>query len=188
MAEVKIWTLWNEEELTTEEAELLRRRAGDLPIPLDGAAKRDVETVLNTFLARNDAAGLAAPQIGISRRIIVFRTRNFGTGIPPLKNGPDYEVLINPRITQVRGEMVKETEGCLSCPDINVDVERADEIKVRAYDRTGAKINKRYTGFLARVVQHEIDHLDGKLIIDRGATVYYSKEKEAFFDRIFKGN
>ncbi|MBW2651136.1 MAG: peptide deformylase, partial [Deltaproteobacteria bacterium] len=54
------------------------------------------------------------------------------------------------------------------------------------YNEKGEKINKRYTGFLARVVQHELDHLDGKLIVDRGTTIYFPKEKSLFFDKIFK--
>ncbi|MBW2637931.1 MAG: peptide deformylase, partial [Deltaproteobacteria bacterium] len=52
----------------------------------------------------------------------------------------------------------------------------------------GKKINKRYSGFLARVVQHEVDHLDGKLIVDRGRTIYFPKEKEAFFQDMFKAD
>ena len=78
-------------------------------------------------------------------------------------------------------------EGCLSCPDVSVEVTRATEIKVRALDEEGRKVNKRYTGFLARIVQHELEHLDGKLIIDHGGTVSFPKKKEAFFTSLFGG-
>ncbi|MDO9515249.1 MAG: peptide deformylase, partial [Syntrophales bacterium] len=74
----------------------------------------------------------------------------------------------------------------LSCPDISVDVVRATSVKVKAYDEKGEKVNRRYSGFLARVVQHELDHLEGKLIVDRGIAIYFSKEKALFFDKLFK--
>lgn len=185
MPENKTWKLWEDEKVKENEALLLRRRASELPIPLDNEARKDVETLVSTFLQRDDAAGLAAPQIGISKRIVVFKTKNLQSG-EPVKDDSEYEVLINPRITQVRGDRETMREGCLSCPDISVEVPRYPSIKVKAYDRNGNKINKRYSGFLARVVQHEVDHLEGKLIIDRGTTIYYPQEKERFFESLFK--
>jgi len=98
----------------------------------------------------------------------------------------DWEVLINPRVTQARGDEEVMNEGCLSCPDISVEVTRPTEIKVKAVDIDGNKVNRRYKGFLARIVQHEIDHLDGRLVVDHEGTISYPKEKQAFFDRIFK--
>jgi peptide deformylase len=98
----------------------------------------------------------------------------------------DWEVLINARITQLRGDAEVMNEGCLSCPDISVEVTRATEIKVKAVDINGNKVNKRYTGFLARIVQHEIDHLDGRLVVDHEGTISFPKEKQEFFDKIFK--
>ena len=179
----KLWTLWADEKINEAEAKLLRTRAEDLPVPYDKEGRQAIETVVRAFLKRDDAVGLAAPQIGISKRIIVFRSRNLETK-EPLQDG-DYEVLVNPRITQKRGDVETMREGCLSCPDINVEVPRFIEIKVKACDRAGEKINIRYTGYLARVVQHEIDHLDGTLILDRGSTIFYPREKEKFFDSIF---
>jgi peptide deformylase len=128
--------------------------------------------------------GLAAPQIGINKRIIVFRNKDREEG---QKNTEDIEVLINPRITQTRGEKVTMTEGCLSCPEIQVEISRFPEIKVRAFNARGEKISKRYLDFVARVVQHEIDHLDGKLIVDYEGNLYYPGKKQSFFERIFKG-
>jgi peptide deformylase len=66
-----------------------------------------------------------------------------------------------------------------------VEVDRFPEIKVRAYDRQGKRISKRYMDFLARVAQHELDHLDGKLIVDFEGTIYFPKDKKIFFERIF---
>jgi peptide deformylase len=183
---VKTWTLWKDEKINEKESMLLRRTADDVPIPFDEEGEADIMKLIEAFLGMDDAVGLAAPQIGISKRIIVFKNKNFNDRTPLKKNSGDYDVLINPRITQQRGDKELLKEGCLSCPDINVDVVRYDSIKVKAYDMEGKKINKRYTGFLSRVVQHEIDHLEGKLIIDRGSTVYFPKEKEEFFETIFR--
>ena len=75
--------------------------------------------------------------------------------------------LINPEITPVGRESVEDWEGCLSIPDIRGRVPRAREIIVRAYDRTGKRNEMRVSGFTARVIQHETDHLDGILFFDR---------------------
>jgi peptide deformylase len=133
----------------------------------------------------DEAAGLAAPQIGISKKIIIFRNKGFNEK-GWSKSESDYELLINPRITQARGEMVTMTEGCLSCPEIQVEVSRYPEIKVKAFDVTGRKINRRYTDYVARVAQHEIDHLEGKLIIDCEGALYVPKQKQEFFERTFE--
>jgi peptide deformylase len=184
MTKNKTWQLWRDEKMTEEEATLLRKRAADLPVPFNAAAKKDIQTLVEAFLKRNDALGLAAPQIGISKRIIAFKVKDFDK--KGLSGKGDWEVLINARITQLRGDAEVMNEGCLSCPDISVEVTRATEIKVKAVDINGNKVNKRYTGFLARIVQHEIDHLDGRLVVDHEGTISFPKEKQAFFDKIFK--
>jgi peptide deformylase len=183
---MKTWKLWEDEEINEEEARLLRRCADEIPVPFNEEGKRDIETLIDAFVGRDDAAGLAAPQIGISKRVVVFKNGNFDDREPMQKGDGQYDVLVNPRITQIRGDSEKAQEGCLSCPDISVDVVRATSIKVKAYDEKGEKVNRRYSGFLARVVQHELDHLDGKLIIDRGIAIYFPKEKALFFNKLLK--
>jgi peptide deformylase len=185
MSTKKILTLWDKEKLNEEDAAILRKPSDDLPLPLDAAAKTQIKDLVRAFLIRNDALGLAAPQIGINKRIVIFRNKNFDD--PDWeKDEKDYDVLINPRISQARGEMVVASEGCLSCPDIRVDIMRYPEIKVRAYDMSGNKISKRYTDFLARVAQHEIDHLEGKLIVDYEGTYYIPKNRQEFFTKLMK--
>jgi peptide deformylase len=185
MTTQKTWMLWRDGTTVDEEARLLRRPADDLPVPFDARAKKDIATLINAFMKRDDALGLAAPQIGISKKIVIFKNKNFDIKGAP-KSKDDYDVLVNPRITQIRGDFETMNEGCLSCPDINVEVSRATEIKVRAYDQDGRKVNKRYTGFLARIVQHEVDHLEGRLIIDHEGTLSYPREKHEFFDKLLK--
>jgi len=184
MARKKTWALWKDGRINEEESELLRKTAAEVPLPYDAAAKKDIQALIDDFLSRDDALGLAAPQIGISKRIIVFKNKNFQERTR-VRNREDFDILTNPRLTQSRGEEEMMTEGCLSCPDISAEVTRATEIKVRAHDEEGRKINKRYTGFLARIVQHELDHLDGRLVIDHGGALYFPKEKETFFKKIF---
>jgi peptide deformylase len=99
--------------------------------------------------------GLAAPQVGISLRLLVL---DEGRGIP--------RAYVNPVIVEQGGEIVGE-EGCLSLPGIFADVRRAQWVVVEAQGRAGTPIRQRATGLLARVFQHEIDHLDGILFIDR---------------------
>lgn len=117
--------------------------------------------------------GLAAPQVHESLRLFV-------AGFPPVV-GPDDEerepdedeedvplmAVINPEIEVVTRELVEDWEGCLSIPDIRGRVPRARQIVVRAYDRQGKKMELRASGFTARVIQHETDHLDGVLFFDR---------------------
>ena len=97
--------------------------------------------------------GLAAPQIGISRRLIVVDT---GEGVIKLAN---------PGIIRDKGSD-KMAEGCLSIPDIRVEVKRPFEIEVRGLNEEGRAIEIKARGLMARVIQHEIDHLNGKLIVD----------------------
>ena len=107
--------------------------------------------------------GLAAPQIHEGVRLFVAA----------LDSGDDDEeesepiAVINPEITIVGSDVVEDWEGCLSIPDIRGRVPRAREIKVRALDRTGARIELSAHDFPARVIQHETDHLDGVLFFDR---------------------
>ena len=98
--------------------------------------------------------GLAAPQLGVLERIVVIAPQN-----KPL-------ILINPVVTGSTGEVVGE-EGCLSVPGLYGDVVRAKRVEITALDRKGREVVYEMEGMSARVVQHEIDHLDGVLFIDK---------------------
>ncbi len=102
----------------------------------------------------NNGVGLAAPQVGVSKRIVVveFEDRLF--------------TMINPEILERFGDKVVDREGCLSVPTIFEDVSRDEGVVVRWVDRDGKEHIVKARGFLARIFQHEIDHLDGKLFID----------------------
>jgi peptide deformylase len=107
----------------------------------------------------NDAlgVGLAAPQIGLSQRLLVYRV---GSDAPLI-------ALVNPEIEWSSDDGEAGEEGCLSIPGITVEVERPLHVRVRAQDESGAQRRVEASGLEARVIQHEIDHLDGVLILDR---------------------
>lgn len=126
---------------------------------------------------RAHGIGLAAPQVGRSERIAVIDV-NDGTG--PI-------VLVNPEIVASSPETDRSEEGCLSIPDVFGDVVRPERVTVRALDREGAPFEIEAGGLLARCLQHEIDHLHGKLFIDylsvlkrRAALDKWSKQKERY--------
>lgn len=98
--------------------------------------------------------GLAAPQVGESIRVIIA---NIGEGV---------HVIINPKIVKKEGDQ-EFMEGCLSVPGVNGPVKRPLKVKVQGLDRNGSKIELEAEGLLAVVLQHEVDHLDGKVFIDR---------------------
>ena len=117
--------------------------------------------------------GLAAPQIHESLRVFVAgiapggRDEEDGEEVVGEEDDVPLMALINPEIMPIGREVVDGWEGCLSIPDIRGRVPRAQQITVRAYDRTGKPIEIRASGFTARVIQHETDHLDGVLFFDR---------------------
>ena len=120
--------------------------------------------VMLKALKVSNGIGLAAPQMGSTERVIIVAP----AGSKPL-------VLINPAITESHGEQIGQ-EGCLSIPGLYGDVLRAETVEVQAYDRKGKPVSYEMSGLHARVVQHEIDHLDGILFIDKVdmATLHWS--------------
>jgi peptide deformylase len=185
MAPRRVLSLWNDDGINKEDTSVLRKKSVELKTPLDKEEKAEVKALIDSFVCRDDASGLAGPQIGINKRMIIFRNKT-GDDRKKKMTPDDYDVLINPRITQSRGDKVTAAEGCLSCPDIQIEVSRFPEIKVRALNEKGEKISKRYLDWTARVVQHEIDHLDGKLIVDYEGNLYYPKDKQSLINKLFK--
>jgi len=124
----------------------------------DAALKKLVEEMFESMYAAQ-GIGLAAPQIGISKRLTVI-------DVSFKKNPEDKVVLINPEIVEEEGKQFEE-EGCLSLPDIREKVHRAARVKVRAQNERGEWFEAEGTELLSRAFQHEIDHLNGVLFIDR---------------------
>ncbi len=140
------------------------RRLGD-PVLKSKATEVDrFDDLLKSQVARmaglmNDAlgVGLAAPQLGISQRLLVYR---LGADAPLV-------ALVNPEVEWASRDEETMEEGCLSLPGVAVDVDRPVHVRVRALDEEGEERRVEASGLEARVIQHEIDHLDGVLILDR---------------------
>ena len=125
------------------------------------AIQRLIDDMIETMVEYH-GVGLAAPQVHESVRIFVAALDAAEEG-----EEPEPAVVINPEISIVGGDIVEDWEGCLSIPDIRGRVPRAREIRVRAMDRKGDRVELRAHDFPARVIQHETDHLDGVLFFDR---------------------
>ena len=133
-------------------------------LKVDDEMRRFLDDMLETMYA-DKGVGLAAPQVGVSRRVIVIDTeqRDEDGNYKPGK--PMY--LINPEIVYKSEEMILFCEGCLSVPGQSAEVERHQKIKVRYLDYDGKECEIEAEDYPAVVLQHEIDHLDGILYIDR---------------------
>jgi len=105
--------------------------------------------------------GLAGNQVGVPQRVLVVELPGPQEGDAPLRLA-----LVNPKLSEASGQQVEE-EGCLSIPGIYEDIKRALKVRVRAQDLQGQPLDFVAEGYLARVVQHEVDHLDGVLFLDR---------------------
>jgi peptide deformylase len=126
--------------------------------------QRLIDDMLET-MEEYDGAGLAAPQVHVSRRVVIY-------GVHQNPRYPDAEevpltVLVNPKITPATKDVDEDWEGCLSVPDLRGRVPRFTRVRVEAYGRDGGPLRFVAEGFHARVVQHECDHLDGKVYLDR---------------------
>jgi peptide deformylase len=129
---------------------------------LDSPRLRELLVDMRDTMAALSGAGLAAPQIGVPWRVVIF-----GTGAPNPRY-PDAEVvpatvLINPELEPLGEQLEEDWEGCLSVPGMRGLVPRFRELHYRGLDEHGRVIDRRVQGFHARVVQHEVDHLDGIL-------------------------
>jgi peptide deformylase len=154
-------------------AKLNIRQAGDpvlreksLPVK---KINKSIVKLLNNMAETMYAAegvGLAAPQVGVSKRIVVI---DVGDGLLEL---------INPVIVEQEGTQLCKQEGCLSFPGLFGAVERAMTVEVEAMNRLGERARFRVEGFKAQAIQHEIDHLDGVLFIDRASSLFKPEPEE----------
>ena len=143
-------------------------RAVAEPVPIEGIGSPQVQQLIDDLIetmVEYDGAGLAAPQVHVTSQIVVFEVE--GNPRYPDAESIPLTVLINPKITPTTTHLDEEWEGCLSLPDLRGKVPRPTQVRVEAYDRKGKRLNYVAKGFQARVVQHECDHLLGKVFVDR---------------------
>ena len=158
---------------------ILRKRAEEVD-SFDQDLKDLVEEMKQTMMEYG-GVGLAAPQVGLSRRILI------------LSEDGSYEnatALINPKI-QTSGELVTHQEGCLSFPDIYGDILRPDKVTVEAVDEEGNELKFEQDGWISRIIQHEFDHLEGRMFVERMSPadkVRIKKALKALRDRYEQAN
>ena len=137
------------------------RRLSEPVTAFDGALQEKIDSLEETRLAGPGAVGIAAPQTGWFERVLIVdvsgRKKTASHG---------HLVLVNPEITEWEGHVMGR-EGCLSVPDYTGNVLRAEKIHLDALDRDGNPLSFDMEGFEARAIQHELDHLDGLLFLDR---------------------
>ncbi len=135
---------------------VLRRVAE--PVQEFGPALAETVQAMFQRMQKSSGVGLAAPQVGISQRILVLN---------PSGEPQDDLALVNPTILARSGPETWYDEGCLSFPGIYAEIKRPDRCTVRAQDLEGRAFEKEYDGFVSRIIQHEFDHLEGVLLVDR---------------------
>ena len=120
-------------------------------------------------LASADGCGLAAPQVGVPVRVLIVDGRDLTDAYPYLK---DFKrVMINPVVVEESRETCDYSEGCLSVPGIYAEVRRPERIRVEYLNGDFEKVTEEFDKFACRMVQHELDHLDGKMFVDRVAPI-----------------
>ena len=126
---------------------------------IDGRVQEMIDNMASTMYEA-PGIGLAAIQVGWGKSLLIY-------DISPPEEDRELKVIVNPKIIEYEGEFLSEEEGCLSVPDFRSDVKRAAKILVEGADREGNPLRIDAEGLLAIVLQHEIDHLNGTLFIDR---------------------
>jgi len=159
-------------EIKTYPEKVLSRKADPVQ-EIDGALRHLIDDMIETMYAA-PGIGLAAPQVGVSKQLIVIDVRLREDEKIPLI------VLINPEIAYSDGEIDSE-EGCLSLPGYIATVKRAERVVVRGLSKEGKLREIEGEGLLARALQHELDHLNGTLLIDRISSI-----KREFFKKRFQ--
>ena len=183
MAIKKLVEVWDGKNIIENNIEFLKQKTKEIHLPINDTNKNILRDLLDTY-KKVPCAGIAANQIGYDKRIFIGmkedepdteeQYKELGKDEPQEQkkesgnpNADNYEFYINPQIDQTYKKSIQEEEeGCLSIPEIRLVAERYDKIKIRYYDINGKKIKKTLKGFLSRLFQHELDHLDGKLMVE----------------------
>ncbi|MCF0167394.1 MAG: peptide deformylase [Bacteroidales bacterium] len=151
-------------------SKVLREKAQAVDIANE--KKEELQQLLQDMfdtMKKADGCGLAAPQIGISKRILVVDGNDFAEVYPELAGFN--RMMINPEFTFKSEETSEYNEGCLSIPHLDADIVRPKKVTIKYLDRDLNEIEETFDDFAARMIQHEMDHLDGMMFIDRAAPI-----------------
>ncbi len=162
---------------------VLRRKARPVTV-FDKKLQALIDDMIETMRAA-PGVGLAAPQVGISERVIVVEYyENEAAEAAEDETRKKVWAVINPEIVKASPEMVMGVEGCLSIPDVMGEVERHETIHLKGLNRYGQPMRLKATGWLARIFQHEIDHLNGVLFTDRATRVWIAERQAKQEDQV----
>ena len=178
MAIKKLVQVWDGSKIIPDNILFLKKKTKEVVIPISNNIHKIMEDLLDTYKA-TPCAGVAGNQIGYDKRIFIgIKYDNYDDGensdeeklkkaVVGNPNADNYEFYINPKIDQSSKKSIQEgEEGCLSIPEIRLIAERFNKIKVRYFNAEGKKIKKPLSGFISRMFQHELDHLDGVLMVE----------------------
>ena len=175
MAIKKLVEVWDGKKLIQDNISFLKKKTKEVHLPISKNDQLILDDLLDTY-KQIPCAGIAANQIGYEKRIFIgLKLDEYDDGteddnkkqVIGNPNAANYEFYINPQIDQTYKKSIQEKEeGCLSIPEIRLIAERYDKIKIRYYDVKGKKIKKTLKGFLSRLYQHELDHLNGILMVE----------------------
>ena len=197
MAIKKLVEVWDGRKLIKDNIIFLKQKTKNIHLPISSSDQNILDDLLDTY-KKIPCAGIAANQIGYDKKIFIGMKKDEPDTEEQYKelrkeksekiekkygnpNADNYEFYINPQVDQTYKKSIQEEEeGCLSIPEIRLIAERYDKIKVRYYDINGKKIKKTLKGFLSRLFQHELDHLNGVLMVENSKIkkVYRISENE----------
>ena len=167
--------VWDDKNLIEKNIEFLKTPTKNVQFPITSKTRQIIEDLIITYRS-TPCAGIASNQIGYDKKLFIGMkhdrdksvsgdsAQNFDNIEPDSEN---LEIYINPQIDRVdKNSTQTGEEGCLSIPDVSLQIERYDNIKVRYYNISGNAIKKPLSGFISRLFQHELDHLEGQLMFE----------------------
>ena len=201
MAIKKIVKVWDNSELISDNISFLAIKTKNVFFPLTDSSNKIIEDLVDTY-QKIPCAGVAANQIGYDKSIFIglakleenvdtdeLERKEANSNKEPLdKNeyADNYEIYINPQIDKTDASSTQEEiEGCLSIPSISLRIKRFDKIKVRYYNQQGRAIKKTLRGFISKLFQHELDHLNGKLMVQHHIIEGFLNENSEISPELF---
>ncbi|HKZ43726.1 MAG TPA: peptide deformylase [Anaerolineales bacterium] len=166
-------------EIKTIPDPVLRRKAQPVT-KIDDETRELIDNMVET-MREAPGVGLAAPQVGISQRIIVVE---YTTNEDDMDAPKKLFTMVNPEMKILDDEKIMGVEGCLSLPGLLGEIDRAYKVSVKGFNRQGNRVRVKAEGWLARIFQHEIDHLDGIVFTDRATRIWKPEPDEDYFDNV----
>ncbi len=161
-----------------KDEEFLRTPTKEVDLEKEDKEKlRELIKKMRRKMVESDGVGLSANQIGIDKKVFVVQ-------LPEEYGKSKFYAVINPEITKRSEETQEMNEGCLSVPEVFGPVKRAEKVTLEGRNLEGKKIKIKANGFLARIFQHEVDHLNGKLFLDRAEHTFRVDEENEEFEKL----